>query len=587
MKHLLNTLQVAKHLTRELAAQRFARFAHGASKSTTWSIWFPCVCLIALLFVLYGDAAWAADATVHGWTASFTLFDTLDGEFKTQSDSWFATILGLVRPTFLILATIEICWAAAIWAIEKDNLNSLAVEVIKKIMFIGFFFALLQFAPAWIPTIASSFVFVGRTATGQDPITTDGIIATGLAIIGYIWSLAPTGFFEVLGRLGQIIIAGFVTLGVIICYVIIAAQYFVLLIESYILFAAGAIFLGLGSSSWTKDYVSKYLNYAITVGVRLLVLILIMALMLGAVENSSEQFTFDYGPLFSMLAIAILQAILAVRAPEMASALMNGGVGLSAGSAMSAASSATGGFKSVAMAPANAAMKGAASAAQGMGNVAKAVSAGRELAKAGGATGAAATLGGLGAAMSATARAVPGKLMDAIKRSGQVGGGAGRGQNPGVFDRAKHSLQARAQAGAGAKEAVAGGSAGSGSSLGGKSTGGHAGGSQGSSEPSVSNVSSSDISSTPGSAAPIGSSGSSESLAAAPAQSHVSDGFSSTSSSSASTNSAAAPSFSPGASSSASTSASAQSDVKSSTNKLRKAAAARPTFVKRPDKPGK
>ncbi len=439
--------------------------------------------LIALaLFTLFIDSAWAATSQpIGGETAEFTLFDSLETDAEEKSNSWFDVILALVRPTFLILATIEICWAAAIWAFEKDNLSSLAVEIIKKIMFIGFFFTLLQFAPEWIPTITATFQEVGETASGTGPITTDGIIATGLALIKLVWSEAPTGLFSVLGKLGQILVACFVTIGIIIAYVVLAAQYFTLKIESYILFAAGAIFLGLGSSSWTKEYVSKYLNYAINVGVRLLVLILVLSLLLSTVSDMGASFSFDYTPLLKLLAVAILQAILGIKAPEMAGALLSGGIGLSAGSATGAVSSAMGGVATAAGLATGGVAK-AASAAQGMGNLGKAVSAGRDIAKQQGKTGASASLSGLGTAAGQAAKVLPGKVMDAIKGRGGHGAGAnlgagaagaagaaagGRsGQNPGLFDQTKQILQGRAAAGSAAN----GGSKSGGSSAGAKSS---------------------------------------------------------------------------------------------------------------------
>ena len=271
---------------------------HVSGRRRRWLLWLGLGALLVLAFVLCVHPAYAGSATVGSSTVNVTLFDPIVTDVNGRSQVWFNIILGLVNRTFLILGTIEICWAAAIWAFEKDNLNSLAVEIIKKIMFIGFFFTLLQYAPQWIPTIAASFESAGVTAGGTGPVSTDDIVATGLAAVDYIWSMKPSlSLFNVWGHLPSLVVAAFVSLGVIICFVIVAAQYFVLKVESYILFAAGAIFLGFGSSSWTKEYVSKYLNYAINVGVRLLVLILIISLMDEAVRGEAGKVTFDVVPL--------------------------------------------------------------------------------------------------------------------------------------------------------------------------------------------------------------------------------------------------------------------------------------------------
>ena len=444
---------------------------HVSGRRRRWLLWLGLGALLLLVFVLCVHPAYAASATVGTQTQTVTLFDPIVNDVDGRSQTWFSIIQGLVQNTFIILGTIEICWAAAIWALEKDNLNSLAVEIIKKIMFIGFFYALLQYAPQWIPAITSTFEQVGETAGGTGPVSTDDIVATGLAAVDYIWSMKPNlTLFNVWGHLPSLVVAAFVSLGVIICFVIVAAQYFVLKVESYILFAAGAIFLGLGSSSWTKEYVSKYLNYAINVGVRLLVLILAISLMDEAVRGEAGKVAFDVVPLLKLLAVVVLECILAQKAPELAGSLMSGGAGMTAGSAMSGAMSTFGGVKNALGTMAGAVGAVAATAArtaQGVGSLNKAVSAGGQLAQQQGKTGTAAKLSGLGMALGQVARELPASMVNLVKGKGASPMG-GRGQNPGPVDRAQQSLQNRlADAGAAASlSGSAPGPAGSGSNTG-------------------------------------------------------------------------------------------------------------------------
>lgn len=406
-----------------------------------------------VLAVLLTRPAAAADG--------FNIFDPIVNTAEGDSVGWFNTILGLVRPTFLLLGTIEICWAAAVWAFEKDSLNSLAIEIIKKIMFIGFFFALLQYAPDWIPRITNSFQTAGEAAAGTPPLSTDTIVAMGLNVIGTIWEntigvIAPVITLdpeEILGNANPLAYAGLVyasavfvltivaTIIIAIAYVVVAAQYFTLKIETYVLFAAGAIFLGLGSSSWTKEYVTKYLNYAINVGVRLLVLILILSLTLNAVNGMAGGFSLGFGivtfnvkPLLSIMAAAVLQAILGIKAPEMAGALLGGGGGLTAGSVTGSVLSTmsnlrmASGFAAGPAGAAGAAASGAAGKTGGLGN---AVGAGRGMpGQTPDRSGAAATLGGLGAGIGQAARMAPagaGNVGSALR----VAGNAGAGQGPG------------------------------------------------------------------------------------------------------------------------------------------------------------
>lgn len=296
--------------------------------------WIGVCCACALILYLNVDLAHAQ---------VFKVFDDIQKDAERQAlggpaggGGWILQITRLAHTTFVILAVLEICWAAAIWALEKDNLNSLAVEMIQKIMFIGFFYTLLQYAPTWIPTITQTFRSVGENAVGR-PITPATTMQLGMDLIDKIWVGGPSGL-GVIFKLGEVIVAVFVTIAVVVCHVIIALQLLALNIESYILLAAGAFLLALGSSRWTSEYVSKYLQYALTVGMRLLVLLLILGITRSVLENNPVT-GFTYNSHLKVFGIVLMQTILAIKAPEMGSALMSGGIGFSAGSATSAVNS--------------------------------------------------------------------------------------------------------------------------------------------------------------------------------------------------------------------------------------------------------
>ena len=436
--------------------------------------------LFGLLFEnpAYADSSTAtgAQACVQGFCHSVSLFNDMDTTASNTSARWISTITGIVSNTFWILAVIEICWAAAVWVYEKDSLNSLTIEVIKKIMFISFFYTLLLNAPSWIPTIVGSFSAVGRQAANAPYLSTDYIIAMGLATCDLIMGKAPhLNIINVWGNIPKYIVAAFCCFGVLICFVLMAAEYFCALMESYILLATGAVFLGLGSSTWTKDYVTKYLNYAITVGVRLLVMMLCWELV--TVMAAGDIYSWNYGSMLEQLGIAILKCMLFLKAPDMTNALMNGGTGLAHGAVTSAVSSPVnaanttqqlgGGIKGAAegtLKAATAVAKGGAgmallgahgvakgvkggadmarSGAKGIRNFAEAAKAGTELAQQQGKRGHAAVLAGLGKATGAVAKNMPHSMANAI-----LGITGGHQPGPGPIKRAHESLARKAAAG--------------------------------------------------------------------------------------------------------------------------------------------
>lgn len=350
MKGMLLSLRFLATAHVQYRTDRAAKAGAGVlerARHMRWFLWITHATL--LLYVLSAPEARA-----------FSLFDDIVNQTNSEGRNWMATILGLMKNTFMLLAVLEMCWAATIWAFEKDSLNSLSAELIKKLMAHGFYYFLLLNAPTWVPAIVGSFAYAGQQAAGISPgtISTDGIIQMGLDVIGKMWasvlaSVMPVIAFDpevIMGEANPVawaaLVSGGVTLllaavasvVVAIAYVVVAAQYFCLQIETSVLFAAGAIFLGFGGSDWTREYVKKYLDYTLSAGLRMLVLLLILSLTLTKVNQMASSMTFTFGiffadikPLLGIIAAALLQAIVGIKAPDMAAALMSGSSGLTAG----------------------------------------------------------------------------------------------------------------------------------------------------------------------------------------------------------------------------------------------------------------
>ena len=89
---------------------------------------------------------------------------------------------------------------------------------------------------------------------------------------------------EPLGVLGFVtatiasIIGGLAALGVVFAFGIIAAQLLLTNVESYIVVGGGVLLLGFAGSRWTADIASRYLSYAVAIGIKLFSLYLIIGI---------------------------------------------------------------------------------------------------------------------------------------------------------------------------------------------------------------------------------------------------------------------------------------------------------------------
>src|SRR5690606_38598783 len=71
------------------------------------------------------------------------------------------------------------------------------------------------------------------------------------------------------------IAAVFSMIVVVIAFSLVAAIFVSVMVEMYVGLLAGMIMLGLGGSSFTKDFAVRYLVYAFSVGMKLMALVMI------------------------------------------------------------------------------------------------------------------------------------------------------------------------------------------------------------------------------------------------------------------------------------------------------------------------
>ena len=71
--------------------------------------------------------------------------------FADASVNWQNTIFPFALNLFKLLAVVDFAWTCISVALEKSDFQSLVATIIKKLMTIGMFYALLVFAPTWFP----------------------------------------------------------------------------------------------------------------------------------------------------------------------------------------------------------------------------------------------------------------------------------------------------------------------------------------------------------------------------------------------------------------------------------------------------
>lgn len=250
-------------------------------------------------------------------------------QYRVLRPAWFAAVTTAANRLFGLLALIEFAWTAAALVMERTDLQGWTAGLIKRMMFVGAFYALLVNGPTWIPAIIDSFQIIGRNAAGLPAGLSPGdVFLRGLDITNSLCSTASaTGFFSNPAGAFALVLAGLI---IFLAFVVVSVHFIMAMVESYVVVGAGFLFLGFGGSRWTAPYVERYIALAVAVGVKIMVLYLLIgggmslsngwAARAGAISSSGN-------PLLEALDIVVGTIVfmaLCWQAPKFTASLLGG-----------------------------------------------------------------------------------------------------------------------------------------------------------------------------------------------------------------------------------------------------------------------
>jgi type IV secretion system protein TrbL len=258
-------------------------------------------------------AAVPADAQQPG------ILDRTALTYRQASFVWMDRLHPLALRTFFPLAGIEFALSGILWMLnDKETLESIAGQFIRKFTFVSFWFAILFSWELWIPYLAEGFRYAGVTASGRTTLTPSEIVRIGSDLQVAIGSAASDwlSFNPFSGFTIQV-----AALLVLLAYVSAAVAISYTLVQLYLVTGAGVFFLGFAAFRGTAQWTDNYLNLLAYVGIKLMVLFLLVGLgtTIGAelVEVTAGVRWTDMAPAAEIFFVALLFLSLVLGLPVM------------------------------------------------------------------------------------------------------------------------------------------------------------------------------------------------------------------------------------------------------------------------------
>lgn len=266
--------------------------------------------LAAVALLLFSGQALGADADV---------IQSLQDEFRDQTGTWFGPLKSIATWLLISLATIAWAWSAGQMVLRNADLQEFVVELVRLVIFVGFFLALILNADTWSTALINGFMWTGNQAAGTG-ITGD-VNPAAILERGFILGAR---IIEASGRITYLAFA-ILALVALVLYALIAAYALLVMAEMYIVTAAGVLLLGFGGSQWTADYAKRYITYCVSVGAKLYVLFLIVGLGEQFIYNwAIGQDKSQFSIVLAILGVLVMLVVLVKMIPDIIQGIING-----------------------------------------------------------------------------------------------------------------------------------------------------------------------------------------------------------------------------------------------------------------------
>ena len=268
------------------------------------------------------------------------IIDRFTDVFSRYIDSGFGLLAGDVAFLTTVLVSIDIVLAGLFWAFSGED--SVPAQLVRKVLYIGFFALVLNQFKSLADIIFHSFAGLGLKASATS------LTAADLMRPGFVAETGFTASRPLLDKAGELIgvtsfFANFVTIAVLmlawlvvlLAFFVLAVQLFITIIEFKLTTLAGFVLVPFALFGKTAFLAERVLGNVITAGIKLMVLAIVVAIgstIFGSFATRPSG-DIDLRHAASIILAAITVFGLAIFIPGIAAGLVSGAPQLGAGAA--------------------------------------------------------------------------------------------------------------------------------------------------------------------------------------------------------------------------------------------------------------
>lgn len=287
-------------------------------------------------------------STVYAELSNKNILDSVLIKYHSAANSWADIIQERAEWLFGSLALISFSWqfSQIVGSRGSSPLTEMIGELLKFVIFCGFYLWLLKNGPTFANAIIDSMIKIGTMASNQPTTSPSSLVDIGFKIYDAaqenldIWSATS-------------IAAYIISLIILVIFALIGINMLLQLCSAWVLAYAGVFFLGFGGSKWTSDMAVNYFKTVLGLGASLMTMTLLIGIGTSIVTESIAQMDTSGAQNLTEMAVLLITSItlfmLVDKLPSMVAGIINGasvgstGIGaFGAGAAIGTAAAAMG-----------------------------------------------------------------------------------------------------------------------------------------------------------------------------------------------------------------------------------------------------
>jgi len=262
-------------------------------------------------------------------------------DYQLASQTWLGRILDATTSLFFWLAMLEFTIAGIMYMIASPQAREeKAGRFLLKIMMISFVYMLITQSEFWLARLVNSFAAVGEYAVGRI-MSPSEIVGYGVTLSGRV--LRSMDVIGMITNPPMMIYMTLTAFAILVCYILIAAQVVLTLVQSYVLLSSGIFFLAFGAFRATASLAENFLLACVHVGIKLMLLYLVVGLGEPLTRRwaellQDEFLTLDISPILQVLSGVAILAFIVWYVPNKIASQITSGASLGLASAVRSAS---------------------------------------------------------------------------------------------------------------------------------------------------------------------------------------------------------------------------------------------------------